>query len=628
MVKFSVHSLFYICTIYNCVYLLQGKSTTTHHEDLNFYHDHHHGYAPQNNNFTEHQIWKCTNQTWTHASVSKEWCQSNCLSKDKPNSNVSCYYKNVTKTPITMENHACSCEKKIFTYDHIVRFVNPKTDTNTLSSEERKWIEARDKKIKLNWEIYFKNLNLPKLKFNEIDQSKLPRVAICSSGGGTRAMLAGAGAINAMDIRDQNSKDKKSGGLFQVSSYFIGLSGSSWLISSLLANNFPLPTEWANNDINLNTSLFYPGETDEEAIKNYAIFDKQIQAKKDAGYGVSLVDLWGRGVSYQMLNNFGAKGSYGVDFSLSDFAQDKTNPFYYHDIPFPMILGSQLFRNESKQTAEPWEMTLFEVGSFSKNVSAFIKTENFGTKLQSTLPQNDDGKITHMDQFGFMFGISSAAFALPDASQDPMIPLPIRKILQKYENVDSTFQNLTLAEVPNSFLGINDNSPKNISTEENLYFGDGGLGPWGNLPLTPLLISEREIDVILTIDSSNDEDGYPNGAAIVSAQEYATIANLPFPQVPTKRQFAQNNRALLNRVSFFGCYEHNIPTIVYIPNHYVSFPTNTSTSKFDYNYTEINGFLENGQEIINSQPGFEDLPECLGCLMGSYIDYKSEQCTQ
>lgn len=64
-------------------------------------------------------------------------------------------------------------------------------------------------------------------------------IAIAISGGGYRSMLTAAGAIQAFDIRTPNSTRKgQLGGLLQATSYISTVSGGSWLLSSLLINDF------------------------------------------------------------------------------------------------------------------------------------------------------------------------------------------------------------------------------------------------------------------------------------------------------------------------------------------------------------------------------------------------------
>lgn len=69
--------------------------------------------------------------------------------------------------------------------------------------------------------------------------SQLPNIGIAASGGGYRALMNGAGALAAFDSRTPGATSSgQLGGLLQSSTYLAGLSGGSWLVGSLYANNF------------------------------------------------------------------------------------------------------------------------------------------------------------------------------------------------------------------------------------------------------------------------------------------------------------------------------------------------------------------------------------------------------
>lgn len=69
--------------------------------------------------------------------------------------------------------------------------------------------------------------------------SVLPNIGIAASGGGYRAMMNGGGALAAFDDRSTGSTSSgQLGGLLQSATYLAGLSGASWLVGSIYANNF------------------------------------------------------------------------------------------------------------------------------------------------------------------------------------------------------------------------------------------------------------------------------------------------------------------------------------------------------------------------------------------------------
>ena len=63
---------------------------------------------------------------------------------------------------------------------------------------------------------------------------RLPGVALTTSGGGYRALLTGAGVVQALDSHDSNVG---TAGLYQALRYHAGLSGGSWMLASLAAND-------------------------------------------------------------------------------------------------------------------------------------------------------------------------------------------------------------------------------------------------------------------------------------------------------------------------------------------------------------------------------------------------------
>jgi len=77
------------------------------------------------------------------------------------------------------------------------------------------------------------------LDAHSANASTLPNIGIAVSGGGYRAMLNGAGVVQAFDNRTPNATNAgQLGGLLQSSTYLAGLSGGSWLVGSLYTNNF------------------------------------------------------------------------------------------------------------------------------------------------------------------------------------------------------------------------------------------------------------------------------------------------------------------------------------------------------------------------------------------------------
>ena len=115
----------------------------------------------------------------------------------------------------------------------------------SLSNEESTWLKTRREStiqpmIDLLGRLKIKDLNTEQyINNNKYNVSNLPNIGIAVSGGGYRAMLNGAGVLEAFDSRTPNSTAAgQLGGLLQSTTYLSGLSGGSWLVGSLFTNNY------------------------------------------------------------------------------------------------------------------------------------------------------------------------------------------------------------------------------------------------------------------------------------------------------------------------------------------------------------------------------------------------------
>lgn len=164
-----------------------------------------------------------------------------------------------------------------------------------------------------------------------------------------------------------------------------------------------------------------------------------------------------------------------------------------------------------------------------------------------------------------------------------------------------------------------------------------------NIPLWPLLQPERQVDVILAVDSSaNTKYNWPNGSSLVHTYRRVNTnasytATLSFPSVPGFDTFLA--LGLNQRPTFFGCDGRNHsgagappPLLVYLPNTPFSYYTNTSTFKLRYEDAEVDGFLENGRAQMEQG----DLSECLACAIlqrarersGDVVGYGDGRCRE
>ncbi|KAK0248462.1 hypothetical protein LTS09_016361 [Friedmanniomyces endolithicus] len=156
--------------------------------------------------------------------------------------------------------------------------------------------------------------------------SSLPTVGFTSSGGGYRALLETAGVVQAFDGRD--SKFNVSG-LYQGLVYEAGLSGGAWFLSSLAGNNLA-----------------------DGLVSERQPLGASIPGLKAAGYNVTIVDPWGRLLSYQLLQGYDG----GVATRLSGLTS--LSNFTNHNVPYPIITTTNVNGSQG-QCAPPTNAIIF-----------------------------------------------------------------------------------------------------------------------------------------------------------------------------------------------------------------------------------------------------------------------------
>lgn len=139
-----------------------------------------------------------------------------------------------------------------------------------------------------------------------------PRLGIATSGGGYRAAAFGAGVLNALDGRNASAVAAGTGGLLQAATYLAGLSGGSWLVTSLAQADFPtIPdlvfgTGAANasgfGGWNAEFGLLEPSNG--TAVNTAYVLDviEEVMGKHSEGFPVTMSDIWARALSRHFAN--------------------------------------------------------------------------------------------------------------------------------------------------------------------------------------------------------------------------------------------------------------------------------------------------------------------------------------
>lgn len=193
------------------------------------------------------------------------------------------------------------------------------TSTNqTLAPSEAAYIKSRQSDVLPSaWTTYLSNVQdtgapLPDYVSMILNGSgsTSPTLGIATSGGGYRAAIFGAGILNALDGRNSSSSKAGLGGLLQSATYLSGLSGGSWLLTSLVQANFPTIPELIFGD---GTSGDYAGWLSQFGISTptsvtatnelfIASLLAESKGKYDAGFPVTFGDIWARALSRHFVN--------------------------------------------------------------------------------------------------------------------------------------------------------------------------------------------------------------------------------------------------------------------------------------------------------------------------------------
>lgn len=503
-----------------------------------------------------------------------------------------------------------------------------------LNDDEKSYIEKR-------WETTNKNLidflnNRANLSdFNARDfidnyqEAHNITIGLAFSGGGYRAMLCGAGQILGLDDRYDDANSDGLGGVLQSASYLSGLLGGNWLVGSLVLNDWISVGDIIDGEAkiwDLEDTIFNPnGINVYKTAKYYYEVYNAINAKDDAGYDVTITDIWGKALSYQ----FYTSDTDGDNVTWSSIRN--LSSFKNHEMPYPIVVadgrtpGTQIINGNSTV----FEISPYELGSWDPSLQAFVDTHYVGSELSNG---ESSQCVSNFDNAGFIMGTSSTLFnqlvlRLPNMGLSSILKTVIQKLLNlvSYDEIDVANYK------PNPFYKTEWGNDS-ITSNDTLYLVDGGEDSQ-NVPFYPLIQTDRGVDVIFAYDNSADlDDNWPNGTSIVHTyqRQFTQQGNgSPFPYVPTAEYFVDND--LNKKPTFFGCdasnlsalveyhdkkglNETDIPLVIYFPNSEYSYEANTSTYKMSYDEDEKLGLIQNGFEV-STRDNSTDWAKCIGCAI-------------
>ncbi|EPQ57044.1 FabD/lysophospholipase-like protein [Gloeophyllum trabeum ATCC 11539] len=515
----------------------------------------------------------------------------------------------------------------------------------TLSEGESAYVSSRKNHVLPEaWKSYLSNVEGTNVSLPGYVSSILsgangtevyPTLGIATSGGGWRAAIFGGGVLNALDGRNVSSSRNGAGGLLQAATYLTGLSGGAWLVTSMMQANFPVI-----HDLVFGTSgggqssrfggwlpqysLATPSDDLVTDVAYLAGLVADIQGKHLAGFPITIADIWAGNLARHFLNGTNGANFYdftkahGAGLTLSGVA--KTATFASFNEPFPIVIADSKSNGGNKSnilvggqiplTNPIYEFNVYEMGSYDPTLAAFAQTKYMGTTNGSTC-------VTGFDQLSFVQATSSDVFTSYNTTNltailqllDPIIDLTLLE-----PNIE-----LDAAVYPNPFYGVNKGTYID-SDETYLNLVDGGFNT-ESIPLQPLLVQARGVEVILAIDATADVDGYAAGSSLIASQTRTTFfpSAYSFPPVPSSvDDFIEKN--LTSRPTFFGCNSSSpTPLIIYVPNG-APLPgqpplTNTSSDQLEYSLMEVQGMLDQTFDMATLRGVDDDWPACLACAV-------------
>ncbi|ODQ83110.1 hypothetical protein BABINDRAFT_159568 [Babjeviella inositovora NRRL Y-12698] len=549
----------------------------------------------------------------------------------------------------------------------------------SLSKEEQIWVAERNQATNAALVRFLGQSNLENLDTHTLiydSNTSDIKIGLAFSGGGYRAMLTGAGCLTALDERYEEAMEHGLGGILQSSTYISGLSGGSWLLGAIFLGR-DAPNMRAMTDLwNFEESILLPyGYSDLSKNTQYwKAISQDIEAKKNAGFPVSITDAWGRALFLQLLQQKSgdlSQHEYRLFSSLR-----RHGLFESFAMPFPIITSVEISPNTGSYTN--FEFNPFEMGSWSSLLNAFVALPYLGSSLTNGVPVFDDLCTQQFDDFGFIMGTSSSVFntaflklpsvleklgkepkkwwqikshlrdalGFPNRKYEKMksdLTSEVRRLLEKIEGSEQW-----LAIYPNSFFQTDFGVSEEILGSKKLLLADGSEGGQ-NIPLAPLIYPKRQVDVVFAFDSSsNTKERWPSGKALIQTYESQFMVpptNTYFPHIPDANTFSALN--FTRRPTFFGCYGDSLsdlidkvlgqlpPLVIYVPNSPISYLSNTSTFKLEYSAETKRRMLDNGFDVASRNRLLID-PEWRACVACAVIRRKqerdgvaaSEQCTR
>ncbi|KAK4065748.1 uncharacterized protein Triagg1_8517 [Trichoderma aggressivum f. europaeum] len=363
------------------------------------------------------------------------------------------------------------------------------------------------------------------LEEKDINPDDVPTIAMCGSGGGMRALIAGSGSMFATD----------EDGLFDCVTYTAGVSGSCWL-QLLYLSSFSKGSVGSliqHLKARASTHIAYPPVAFQSLTSlptsKYLLSGLVEKLKGDAHADFGLVDIYGLLLGARFLIPRGELGVDARDFKLSNQRLylrhgQRPLPIYTavrHEIPAaepqdppkqdpPMSTVEEI----KKEPYFQWfEITPYEF--FCEEFSAGIPTWALGRRFSDGRDVSDHGFHLPEVRTPLLMGIFGSAFCATLSHYYREIR-PLLRTITGFQTIDdlvsvrngdlSKVHPIDPAIIPNfayqMYGKLPRTTPRSILDGEYIQLMDAGMS--NNLPIYPLLRPGRNVDILIAFDASAD----------------------------------------------------------------------------------------------------------------------------
>ncbi|KAI1490579.1 acyl transferase/acyl hydrolase/lysophospholipase [Biscogniauxia mediterranea] len=359
---------------------------------------------------------------------------------------------------------------------------------------------------------------------HDIHPDDVPTIAICGSGGGLRALVAGTGSLLAT----------QEDGLYDCVTYTSGVSGSCWLqaICNSSLTQCKLDRIVEHMKARLGIHIAYPPAAFSSVTTsptNKLLLSSMVEKLRgDPKADFGLVDVYGILLAARLLVPKGELGVNDKDFKLSnqrDYIKYGQNPLpiytaVRHEIPNINSTSQDQLTEEEKAIAkqEAWfqwfEMTPYEF--FCEEFNAGIPTWALGRRFDGgfDVPPESGFHLPEL-RMPILMGIFGSAFCATLSHYYREVR-PLMKSLTGFGTIDEMIHGhnhdlekvhpFDPARIPNFTYNMERQlrftTPTRVYEDEYLQLMDAGMS--NNLPIYPLLRPGRDVDVIVAFDASAD----------------------------------------------------------------------------------------------------------------------------